>query len=128
MSRHGLLLVVALLTGTLAACEDLEGTVHEVDRSHVPPNDNGHWASGPWAPTDPEQDGLIEIPPDDRIRLFHGLGRQPTAVHGYVGFSTGDARLMPATGNAVEIWEATEEFIEIRNRSGGSFFYRFVLY
>lgn len=120
-----------------AECEENPETdpIHIVDRSMIPPQDDV-WASSPWEVTNPEFEGLIEIEPGTRIQLFHALGRSPIEVHAYVGFAEEGSRVMPASGNASEIHEVGYEegcpydacdYVIIRNGSGGSFYYRFVL-
>ena len=130
-ARVGLVLALVSLAGLSVSCEeDLESTPRDVDRSDIPPTPEGAWLSTPWditAVEDLDEQGLIEIPPRGRIRLFHGLGHRPATVNAYVGFSVDAIRTMPASGNAAEIWDVREDFVEIRNGSGGSFFYRFVL-
>ena len=105
--------------------------IRDVDRSAIDPSDDDAWASSPWTITDPETEGLIEIEPGTRIKLYHGLGHAPVEVHAYVGFAEDESRVMPASGNAVEIHEVGTDdggdYVVIRNGSGGSFYYRFVL-
>lgn len=132
------LLVVILSTLLLGSeCqEDPESDpVIVVDRSFIEPIDDA-WESSPWIIEDIENEGLIDIVPATRIQLFHGLGRAPLEVHTYVGFAPDATRIMPASGNASEIHDvgyedgcpyAACDYIIIRNGSGGSFFYRFVL-
>ena len=121
------LAIVGLLLFAALGCEESRGPIREVDRSDQPVTEDGQWASGPWVPLDPEIDGLIPIESETRIRLYHGLGRLPVTITAYLGFAVDSERLMPAAGNALEIWEVTEDFLVVRNGSGGSFFYRFVL-
>jgi len=124
-----------------ADCEENPeaGEPTPVDRTHIAPFgaeesclEDGTceaWASSPWMDeiSDIELEGYIEIEPATRIRLFHNLGRKPREVNAYVGFSEASDALMPASGNAAEIMEVTDEYIIVRNGSGGSFYYRFVL-
>lgn len=118
-------------------CEEDPETdpLYVVDRTNIAPVD-GVWASSPWEIVNPELEGLIEIEPGTRIQLFHALGRSPVEVHAYVGFAESGSRVMPASGNASEIHEVGYEdgcsydacdYVIIRNGSGGSFYYRFVL-
>jgi hypothetical protein len=125
MMRFVLTCVLAL---TALACEEEQGPVHDVVRDR-PLEPDGSWASGPWPwlADDPDAEGLIEIAPESRIRLFHGLGRVPNEVHCYVGFSTDATWIMPSAGNACEIRDLDAESLTVRNGSGGSFFYRIVL-
>jgi hypothetical protein len=131
-----LLVLSSFLVG--AECEETpeDDPIRTVDRSDVEPTTEGAWASSPWVIEDPDVDGLIEIEPGTRIKLYHGLGRTPVDVHAYVGFSEDGSRIMPTSGNAAEIHEVGSDdscaagscdYVIIRNGSGGSFFYRFVL-
>ncbi len=106
-----------------------------VDRCDRAASPDGSWASGPWPGQidAPETEGLIEIEPQAGVRLLHGLARSPVDVHCYVGFSEDPRRVMPAAGNACEVHEVSLDdatgchSVVVRNGSGGSFFYRFVL-
>lgn len=123
-------IVLLLLPALLGAdCDDdYETTPTNVDRSDVAPlQDGALWLSDPWDMNDPAFEGLIEIPPSSRIRLYHGLGRTPVEIQAYVGFAPDAQRVMVASGNSVEIWEVNDEYVLIRNGSGGSFYYRFLL-
>ncbi len=128
-------LALACCVSFIIGCEE-DAETTEVDRIHMPPlQHDSSWASGPWpwewnldGDDDVNSEGLIEIKPGAKIHLLHGLGRRPVEVHAYVGFAANDDRvMMPASGNSVEIEDADEESITIRNGSGGSFFYRFIL-
>lgn len=122
-------------TETDTVCDDESTDV--VDRSSIAPVDGGAaWASSPWVIEDPETEGLIEIAPGRCLDLFHGLPREPVEIQTYVGFSEAATWVMPAAGNAAEIRAVGADdpcddpycgFVTIRNGSGGSFFYRFVL-
>ncbi len=120
------LLSLALM---LLGCDEEAGPIHPVDRTYIDPLDDGSWASGPWPwlAEEYETEGLIEIAPETQIQLSHSLGRRPVEVHCYVGFSTDASWIMPSAGNACEIRDLDDETITIRNGSGGSFYYRFVL-
>lgn len=121
-------------TETESVCDDDNTDV--VDRSAVEPVDDGAWASSLWVIGDPETEGLIEIAPGRCLELRHGLDHEPVEIQAYVGFSVDATWVMPAAGNAAEIREVGADepcdraycgFVTIRNGSGGSFFYRFVL-
>ncbi len=122
-------LLAALVCLLGAECEEQpeEDPISEVDRSDIGVTDDGAWASCPWDVEDPDLYGMIEIKPKHRIELFHGLGRTPIQIHAYVGFSEEGERMMPASGNAAEIWEVDDVSLIVRNGSGGSVYYRFVL-
>jgi hypothetical protein len=134
-------LLAACLLG--ADCEDTTETEEVcaadntvvVDRSAIEAVD-GAWASSPWVIEDPETEGLIEIAPGWCTKLLHGLDHEPIEIQTYVGFSDAATWVMPAAGNAAEIRDVGADdpcdrtscgYVTIRNGSGGSFFYRFVL-
>ncbi len=123
------LLLTLLLCAFLFACEEVPVSTHEIDRRDVSPLENGSWESSPWPwiVEEPQNRELIEIPSETSLLLWHGLERIPAEVHCYVGFSVNATWVMPASGNSCEIRDANDQFITIRNGSGGSFFYRFVL-
>ena len=125
-------LAAILFCLALLACEDEQVAPRELDRSgeDFPVQADDSWASGPWPwlTEDPEIAGLIEIAPQSLLILHHGLGRTPLEVHCYVGFSADATWVMPSAGNACEVHDPLdEEILTIRNGSGGSFYYRFVL-
>jgi hypothetical protein len=132
---RALVAALALLLVAAECEEDLEGFPQRaVDRSdRAPLPDGTTWISSPWPGQvdDPANEGLIEIEPQAGLRLYHGLGRDPVEVQCYVAFDEVPARVMPGAGNACEVHEVgTDEdgrFVVIRNGSGGSFFYRFLL-
>lgn len=120
-----LFILILLLVG----CDEETGPIRTVARGEVAPLDDGSWVSGPWPwlADDEETEGLIEIAPETQIRLEHGLGRRPVEIHCYVGFSSDATWIMPSAGNACEIRLVEVDHVIIRNGSGGSFYYRFVL-
>ncbi len=126
------ILTLIVVCASTVGCEDGKSCdLRDVDRSDVLPFEDGTWASSPFPSADeplPETRPLIQIFPESCILLRHGLGRAPVQINAYVGFDPADpSYVMPATGNAVEIRDVTSEHIEVRNGSGGSFYYRFVL-
>lgn len=132
MRRSAILLVFLCLILSGSECQSTDVENREVDRTHIEPLDEGRiWASSPWPHEINDENvdslGLIQIEPGHNVTILHNLGRAPVEIHAYVGFGAKDSMVMPSSGNAAEIREVTETLFTIRNGSGGSFFYRFVL-
>ena len=74
----------------------------------------------------------LKFPPQRTYDLVHGLGRPPTAVMAYVGFSdtplgtTGNGNISLAAGNEVIIEWVDESVIRVRNDTCETFYLRVV--
>ena len=74
----------------------------------------------------------LKFPPQRTYDFHHGLGRRPSAVLSYVGFSesplgsNGDGNISEAAGNEVIIEWVDEQVVRVRNDTCETFYLRLV--
>lgn len=110
---------IAIVSASPIACDVLTGGCGD-DLFNQPPalytegtTENGVYISSDW---DPEL--LLDFPPGQSIKLFHGLGEVPVSWAAYIATEReGDGSAIVLSTGDVELVEITAESLTVRNAS-----------